>query len=223
MGERFFTVDEHPDQWAPGVCHAVVTMAPWQRQRFSIGSVPVAGRKAWGARDPVWSNEVVYYNTLEATLPQILERIVVHHTDNGNAIQANESKQQSKGYAALGYHFFIDDGGRAYEGRPIEIMGSHAGEGATRGPLNDPDWGSIGIVVQGDYHHADDWIWHSNAPQSQLTTLESLIVALRSVYGIDQLLMHREVARSGTPTVCPGDHMVGHVTAMRTRLGMRGP
>jgi hypothetical protein len=226
MGERFFTVDKHPDQWAPGVCHAVVTTAPWQRQRFSVGSVQVAGRKAWGAGDPVWSNEVVYYNTLEATLPAILERIVVHHTDNVDAIQANERKQQqSKGYAALGYHFFIDQSANVYEGRPIEIMGSHAGAGTTSGPLNDPDWGSIGIVMQGDYHNADNWFFQSNstAPQAQLDMLESLITALRNAYGIDQLLMHREVTRSGTPTVCPGDHMAGHVTAMRTRLGMRGP
>jgi hypothetical protein len=34
--------------------------------------------------------------------------------------------------------------------------------------------------------------------------------------------MHREVARAGIATACPGDHMVGHVTALRTRLGMRG-
>lgn len=223
MGERYFTVDRHPDQWAAGVCHAVVSIAPWQHQRFSVGSVSVAGRRAWGAADPVWRNEVVYYNTLEASLSTILERIVVHHTNNSDGVQSNERNQQGRGYAALGYHFFIDQSANVYEGRPLEIMGSHAGEGQTRGPLNDPDWGSIGIVMQGDYHHADDWVWSSRTPQAQLTTLESLIVALRGLYGIDQLLMHREVARAGHETVCPGDHMVGHVTALRTRLGMRGP
>lgn len=225
MGERYFTVNKHPDQWAPGVCHAVVNMGPWQHQRFNVGSVPVTGRKAWGAKDPMWSNEVIYYNTLEATLPAILERVVVHHTNNSDSIQSNESNQQGRGYAALGYHFFIDAQGLVYEGRPLEIMGSHAGAGKTSGPINDPDWGSIGIVMQGDYHNADNWFFQSNstAPQVQLTTLENLITALRSAYGIDQLLMHREVVRAGDETVCPGDHMAGHVTAMRTRLGMRGP
>lgn len=223
MGERYFTVDKHPDQWAAGVCHAVVTMAPWQRQRFSIGSVSVAGRGAWGAREPVWRNEVIYYNTLEASLATILDRIVVHHTNNSDSIQSNESKQQSRGYAALGYHFFIDQSAHVYEGRPLEVMGSHAGEGQTSGPRSDPDWGAIGIVLQGDYHHSDDWTWwHSNAPQAQLGMLESLVVALRSAYGVGQLLMHREVSRSGNVTVCPGDHMVGHVQALRSRLGLRG-
>lgn len=222
MGERYFTVNQHPDTWAQGVCHAVVNIGPWQHQRFTIGGVPIVGRSAWGARDPVWRNEVIYYNTLEASLATILERIVVHHTNNSDSIQSNESNQQGRGYAALGYHFFIDQGGSVYEGRPLEIMGSHAGEGQTRGPLSDPDWGSIGIVMQGDYHHADDWFWSSSAPQTQLATLETLVVGLRNAYGIPQLLMHREVSRSGEATVCPGDHMVGHVTALRTRLGMRG-
>ena len=225
MGDRFFTVNKHPDEWASGVCHAVVTMAPWQRQRFSVGSVQVAGRKTWGARDPVWRNEVIYYNTLEATLPAILERIVVHHTNNTDSILSNETNQQGRGYAALGYHFFIDQSANVYEGRPLEIMGSHAGAGKSSGPLNDPDWGSIGIVMQGDYHNADNWFFQSDktAPQVQLDTLQNLITGLRNAYGIDQLLMHREVVRAGDETVCPGDHMAGHVTAMRTRLGMRGP
>ena len=122
-------------------------------------------------------------SVLEASLATILERIIVHHTNNSSSIQSNESKQQSRGYAALGYHFFIDGGGRVYEGRPLEVMGSHAGVGRSSGPLNDPDWGSIGIVLQGDYHHADDWLWHSVAPQTQLDTLSSLIVALRRRQG----------------------------------------
>ncbi|MCA9705014.1 MAG: hypothetical protein KDK70_04080, partial [Myxococcales bacterium] len=74
-----------------------------------------------------------------------------------------------------------------------------------------------------DYHHADDWLWHSVAPQAQLDTLSSLIVALRRAYGIDQLLMHREVTRGGEETVCPGDHIAGQVEALRARLSMRGP
>ncbi|MCA9711968.1 MAG: N-acetylmuramoyl-L-alanine amidase, partial [Myxococcales bacterium] len=148
MTERYFTVDRHPDQWSESMCHAVVNMAPWEHDRFWIGNVQITGRKAWGAREPVWRNEVVYYNTLEASLATILERIIVHHTNNSSSIQSNESKQQSRGYAALGYHFFIDGGGRVYEGRPLEVMGSHAGVGRSSGPLNDPDRGSIGIVLQ---------------------------------------------------------------------------
>lgn len=56
---------------------------------------------------------------------------------------------ETKGYAALGYHFFINADGSVYEGRPLEIMGSHAGRGKQAGALNDPDWGSVGIVLQG--------------------------------------------------------------------------
>jgi hypothetical protein len=60
MGEPYFTVHKHPDQWAAGVCHAVVSIAPWQHQRLWIGGVQIVGRQAWSAREPVWRNEVIY-------------------------------------------------------------------------------------------------------------------------------------------------------------------
>ena len=130
-----------------------------------------------------------------------------------------KKKQQSKGYAALGYHFFIDKTGDVYEGRPLEIMGSHAGVGKNSGATNDPDWGSIGIVLQGDYHHADDIFFHSKSTKAQLDALENLVTGLKDKYLISQLLMHREInTRSGASTVCPGDYLVPYVEALRKKL-----
>lgn len=221
MSELFFKVREEPQKWADArhICSRVVTRAPWEHAALNIAGLTIQGRKSWGAAEPIWENEVIYYNTALSPLGTILTRIVVHHTDNSDSIQANERSQQRRGYAALGYHFFIDQSGVAYEGRPLEIMGSHAGEGKEIGPLNDPDWGSIGIVLQGDYHHADDWFFSSTAPKLQLGKLEELILALKATYHINQLLMHREV-REGT--VCPGDHLATHVEALRSKLGMQG-
>jgi hypothetical protein len=112
----------------------------------------------------------------------------------------------------------IDDGGEVFEGRPLEVMGSHAGEGLSQGPLNDPDWGAVGIAMQGDHHYADDWFFHSKAPVAQLNSLTRLVHALTRAYGIHKLLMHREVKRAGPPTVCPGDHLVPKIKALRTEL-----
>ena len=173
-----------------------------------------------GASDPIWENEVIYYHTAVSPLIKTLNRIVIHHTNNSNSIQANERKQQGRGYAALGYHFFIDKTGTVYEGRPLEVIGSHAGEGKTSGPLNDPDWGAIGIVMQGDYHYADDIVYYEETPAAQMEMLEKLIIALKNRNSINKLLMHREV-RAGT--VCPGDHMAEKVKALRTKLNMAGP
>ncbi|MEO1459167.1 MAG: peptidoglycan recognition family protein [Pseudomonadota bacterium] len=104
-----------------------------------------------------------------------MRRIVVHHTNNDKTVLENEEKQKGRGYAALGYHFFIAKDGKIYEGRPLEVMGSHAGSGKTPGPTNDPDWGSIGIVLQGDYHHDDDWISSSTATDTQLALCERCV------------------------------------------------
>ena len=225
MSDRYFTVSEHPDQWNEKLkaCHAVVSMEPWKHTNISLQDVFVKGRKSWMAPEPIWKNEVIYYNTHRYPLQSTLNNIVVHHTNNSNSINENERKQQSRKYAALGYHFFIDKSGVVFEGRPLEIMGSHAGQGIKRGPLNDPDWGSVGIVLQGDYHHADDWFIKSESPVKQLKKLEKLICAIKSKYCIQQLLMHREIKRAGKPTVCPGDHLASKIIALRKNLCMSGP
>jgi hypothetical protein len=136
MTEPFFTITQHPDAWQHerGMSHRVVNMTPWQHDRFSIRGQQVIGRKAWNAPEPEWKNEVIYYNLLRMPLRNLLTNIVVHHTDNWHTVYTNEVNQRSRGFAALGYHFFIDIRGIVYEGRPLEIMGSHAGEGVISGP-----------------------------------------------------------------------------------------
>lgn len=202
--------------------NAVVSIIPWRRSYFTIGGVPIKGRKAWGASDPIWQNEVVYYNTKTLPLLWVLGKIVIHHTNNNITVMANERKQQARGYAAIAYHFFIDTSGTIFEGRPLEVMGSHAGAGITSGPQNDPDWGAVGIVLQGDYHHADDRLLHDTVPTAQLLALERLVTSLKDQYAIKQLLLHNEIDRAGEATVCPGDHLAPLVEKLRFKLKMRG-
>ncbi len=226
MSNKFFRVKQSPKTWkdSNGKSNNTVIMAPWERTTFSVRGVAINGRKSWNAPYPIWKNEVIYYNTSMFSLMQTYTNIVVHHTNNSDSIAYNEKKQQGKRYAALGYHFFIDQKGDVYEGRPIEVMGSHAGAGLVSGVLADPDWGSIGIVLQGDYHNADNWFFQNNAntPKVQFEKLEELILALSNKYVIHQLLMHKEVIRKGKPTVCPGDHLASRVKALREKLQMRG-
>lgn len=222
MAFGFFKIKQHPQKWADAknICHSVVTVTPWEHATINIGGLAIIGRKRWGAALPTWRNEVIYYDTSKNSLISYLNNIVVHHTNNFFSLRANEEKQKSNdNYAALGYHFFIARDGHVYEGRPLEIMGSHAGVGKTPGPLNDPDWGAIGIVLQGDFHHADDTFLSTAPSKIQLQNLEQLVVGLREKYAISQLLMHREVK---TLTVCPGDQLVPAVTKLRTKLKMKG-
>ncbi len=221
MTSDFFKIKQHPQKWADAknICHSVVTVTPWEHATINIGGLAVKGRKLWGAALPTWRNEIIYYDISKKPLMSYLNKIVVHHTNNFFSIRANEERQQSNdNYAALGYHFFIARNGYVYEGRPLEIMGSHAGFGSKPGPLNDPDWGSIGIVLQGDFHHADDTLLSSAPLKIQLRNLEQLIAGLKQKYAINQLLMHREVKT----TACPGDQLVPVVTKLRAKLKMKG-
>jgi hypothetical protein len=228
---RYYTVNVHPSQWTPPAgmidggasARAIVSMDPWRHGNLTLGSLTVMARSQWGALEPVWANELIYYNTTATSLADTLSTIIIHHTDNNDSIKEVEKTQMGKGYAAIGYHYFIGQDGSIFEGRPLEVMGSHAGIGKTSGPTNDPDWGAIGITLQGDYHHADDWIFSDEAPKKQLQSLENLVIALQKNYLIRRVLMHREVERGGTATVCPGDYMVPHVESLRKKLGLGAP
>jgi len=220
MPDKYFKVTVHPKNYSGNSEDEkkVVTMAPWKHNFVKLGKVNVIGRNLWRAKDPEWKNEVIYYNTEQMSLKLVYKRIIVHHTDNGDGISDVENKQRGKGYACLGYHYFVRKQGDVYEGRPLEIMGSNAGAGKKTGPLNDPDWGSIGIALQGDYH---GW-WSDDIKQKQLDALKTLIIELQTAYNINILLMHREViGRSGDKTVCPGEHMAPKIKKLRTELKMK--
>jgi N-acetylmuramoyl-L-alanine amidase len=266
----YFTVRVHPRDWSPPywmtrkwnqgeqppaysvyerAARNVVTITPWQRQNSTLNGVPIIGRKGWHAAEPLWRNEVIYYNRFSYPLFQTLDTIVVHHTDNDDPIgdvEAEHKKgrrrrvkfwQRTGPYAAIGYHFFIDKQGKIFEGRPLEIMGSHAGAGPKNGPhkdpvLDDPDWGKIGIVLQGDYHGANEppdlrkALNKQRLPalDTQLQSLQRLVVAIYESYRIKRLLMHREVkGRVGDPTDCPGDIAAPRIVELRKRLGLPGP
>lgn len=54
--------------------------------------------------------------------------IVVHHSEVNTPHNVNDIHQwhQKKGWAGIGYHYFISKGGEIYEGRPYDTIGAHA-------------------------------------------------------------------------------------------------
>jgi outer membrane protein OmpA-like peptidoglycan-associated protein len=221
--DLFFQVRQHPDAFnkQKETC-GVVNAEEWERGDTNFAGLPIHGRKFWAARtEPIWANEVIYYNTHAKPLAQFLNQmIVVHHTSNNDSLRENEEKQQKKGYAALGYHFAIAKNGTIFEGRPLVVMGSHAGEGLTPGPTNDPDWGAVGIVMLGDF---DGTVFYDDPTPAMLDSLEKLVRALVNWSGFKVLAMHKEVIRKGDPTVCPGNQMYGPVEDLRKKLGLSAP
>ncbi|MGQ0484572.1 MAG: N-acetylmuramoyl-L-alanine amidase [Hyphomicrobiales bacterium] len=226
----FYVLDKRPEDWSPPSesAKSVVSRKPFQHNNNWYIGTKVYTRTGWGALEPTWGNKLIYYNTAAVPLTELLNTVVVHHTDNQDSIQDVERKHKGEGFAVIGYHFYIDEYGRVFEGRPLEIMGSHAGQGSTSGgPTMDPDWGAIGIVLKGDFHRetgrlkaAEDAVFSSDPSAKQLQSLEDLVVGLQKHFPIRHLLMHRDVKRGGTATVCPGDVLVPHIEKLQKKVNL---
>ena len=126
-------------------------------------------------------------------IKKVLKWIVVHHSDFTDApgpLAIKEYHLQVSGFSDIGYHFVIAADGTIYEGRSLQLMGSHAGitvEGK-KDRHKDPDYGSIGVVLDGQYSQADP------TPQ-QIQALFSLVPHLRKRFHIraDHVIGHRDV------------------------------
>lgn len=184
---------------------------------MAVGAAPVpvtiVPRATW---DPSpRTNGVRYPNPRK--LADVYRTIVVHHSDFTDApgpLVIKSYHLEVSHFADIGYHFVIATDGTVYEARSLERMGAHAGatREATRGRghSKDPDWGSIGIVLDGFFHE-------QLPPPAQRAALALLVNDLRKRFpNIDRVLGHREVragvlARGltplGEPTVCPGDRL----------------
>lgn len=185
------------------------------QEQFRVDIIP---REGWGALSPDKSKG---WHEYPKSAPLPLDRIVVHHTADplSQTVKQLESKERKAGYADMPYHFVITSDGKIHEGRPIHVVGAHAGEiTGNKDITKDPDYGAIGIVVTGDFESRMENAWSPDKPtRRQLESLQRLINHLLSTYGIKpaNILKHSQVKRSGKPKVCPGQHLSPHVDASR--------
>ncbi|WP_157774737.1 peptidoglycan recognition protein family protein [Melittangium boletus] len=181
----------------------------------------VISREQWGARPPDKSKGWDEYPK-NASLP--LYRIVVHHTaepQHQTARQLQDKEMDDAGYSDMPYHFVITGNGKIHEGREMDVVGAHAGLiKGNKDIKKDPDYGSIGIVLTGDFESRIQNGWSPDTPtNAQLTSLQLLVNHLVQQYQLDpaNILKHRDVERGGKVTVCPGGKLASHVDLIRTR------
>jgi len=182
------------------------------QERFHVD---VVSRKDWGARAPIKSRG---WDEYPKNAPLPLYRIVVHHTAdplNQTVKQLQDKEMDDAKYSDMPYHFVITSDGKVNEGRAIDVVGAHAGliEG-NKDIKKDPDYGSIGIVLTGDFEKRAKNYWTPDKPTAhQLASLQRLLNHLVQKYNIDpaNILKHREVSRGGAETVCPGAILIPHV------------
>ncbi len=114
-------------------------------------------------------------------------RIILHHSASAD-VPADEIHRWhlGKGWAGIGYHFIIRQSGAIEQGRPLNIIGAHAG------PEGNSD--SIAICLTGDFTRQRPTV-------KQIAALLQLIPWLQQIYINDlDILRHCDLAA----TECPG-------------------
>lgn len=124
-----------------------------------------------------WNEELVNNNK-----PVLL---IYHHAAIKNiSVKQVDELHKKRGFAGIGYNYYIDSRGLIYKGRPEEAVGAHA--------LGNNDV-SIGICLEGNFE--EDY-----PREQQIKSLEKLSVYLCLKYNIKGIVGHREVRE----TLCPG-------------------
>lgn len=111
--------------------------------------------------------------------------IALHHAAAKSAsVYDVDSWHKDKGWAGIGYHFYVRKDGSIYRGRPLHTIGAHAtGKNEV----------SIGICVEGDYTS-------EHMPDVQKRAIAELLHNLKSDYPNAQIVGHGEIGASS----CPG-------------------
>lgn len=116
------------------------------------------------------------------------DSIVLHNQGGEGTVESIHSYHQSKGWAGIGYHFFVRLDGKIYRGRPIDTVGAHA---------DDSNSHSIGICAEGNY------MQRQSMPDAQKQAIKDLLSYIKSeFYPNANVIGHNEVCS----TDCPGKY-----------------
>ena len=124
-----------------------------------------------------WNEELDYINK-----PVLL---IYHHTAiNSISVEDVDKLHKDRGFAGIGYNYYIDKSGLIYKGRPDLAQGAHAlGKNKV----------SLGICLEGNFEE-------EYPTEKQIESLEKLSIFLCLKYDIKGILGHKEVQE----TLCPG-------------------
>lgn len=113
--------------------------------------------------------------------------IVAHHTewDGASVEDIHICHRDEKGWAGIGYHYYIRFDGSIYKGRPDDAQGAH---------VKEFNHNSLGVAFEGNYDVRQEM------PQAQFNAWCDLKKYLINKYGNMPIYGHNEVGNSA----CPG-------------------
>ncbi len=136
------------------------------------------------------------------------DMLVIHHVgipDGDTSAAAIHKAHLANGWAGIGYHYVIRKDGSIERGRPLATVGAHA-EGQ--------NYHTVGINVTGNFEK-------ETPTQSQIASLEKLLVFLCQTYDIHPsaatIVGHRNV----NSTDCPGKNLYRLLPEIRDDVALQ--
>lgn len=108
---------------------------------------------------------------------------VLHHAAANGSVQDVHSWHIARGWAGIGYHFYVRKDGSVYRGRPENWIGAHTSGHNSK----------IGICAEGNFEN-------EQMPAAQKNAIIELLEYLYGKYGKQKVYGHREL----DATACPG-------------------
>ncbi len=141
------------------------------------------------------------------SLQDVYRTVVIHHSANYGAddldtlLYIQDRHRNERGWADVGYHFFVGKTGVIYEGRALNVRGAHVAGYNT---------GSVGVCLLGNYEE-------QTPPVEQLAATLVLVEWLAGELALTHLAGHREF---NTDTVCPGANLYPHLDMLARAAGL---
>ena len=125
------------------------------------------------------------FNSNHSAMKEI-EGIVLHNSGVTvlQSVETIHNYHKNKGWAGIGYHYYVRKDGSIYRGRPESMAGAHC-PGVNSN--------SIGICAEGNFNE-------ENMTESQKQAIIDLIKDIKSRHNIKWIKGHREILA----TSCPG-------------------
>ena len=178
---------------------------------------PIVPRDEWGALPPDHTvrNEHGFYSMANPEgwrvyLPPIAEiyrTAVIHHSaffsgnDISTLLEIQRQHREQRQWADIAYHFLVGKSGTIYEGRALNVRGTHV-EGFNTG--------SVGICLLGDFRY-------EQPTQAQLDAALQLVRWLAAELQLTHLAGHSDF---NPDTTCPGAHVIPYLRVLADGAGL---
>ena len=134
----------------------------------------------------VFNHYLTFNDELKSRKQSDIKLIIVHHRAGDGDIESIHQYHKKRGWAGIGYHFYIMKDGSVHKGRDIQQIGAHC-KGCNTS--------SIGICLEGNFKH-------EQPTGAQLNSLSELCLSLKhDIPTIKRVLNHNDLYKTECPAI----------------------